>query len=126
MMAIAAITGRAYVGERRAKSAILGVDTIPDRRAVLHWINENSSHCARRNIDDSVDRPTPLRESGKITGQETETLLTPHWRGRNARVQPEQVGDRTRVARSATGTNRRHVLDQRKQVRTRRRRNGDP
>ena len=48
-----------------------------------------------------------------------------HRSRRNTSIQPEQVRDRAGIVRTASRTNRSHVLDQRKQIGTRRRRNGN-
>jgi hypothetical protein len=77
VVAIASVIGGTHVRESRSKPAVLGVDAVADRGAVLHWINENSSDCTRRDVDDIVDRPTALWESSRITRQESEALLAP-------------------------------------------------
>src|ERR1700751_2423121 len=122
-MAIAAAMGRKHVWERCSIAEFVGVNAITNARPELHRIDEDADNGARGDVNNVVDRPASLRKAGKITGQEAKTLLAAHRSRRDTSVQAQQVSDWAPVVRAASWTNRCHVLNQRKEVGTRRRRN---
>ena len=125
MVAVASAVGGANVRERHLKTVTLGVDAVADRRTIFHGIRKDADDCPRRNVHYVVHRSTPLRKSSQIAGQEAESLLAAHRSRGNTGIQSKQVSDGTGIARRASRTDRRHVLHQREQISTWRRRNGN-
>ena len=75
MVAIAPANGWKDIRKFVCKAVVLRVDAVADSRAIFGGIDEDAGNCARSNIHHIIDRPPPLRESGKITGQETQAFL---------------------------------------------------
>ena len=86
VMAVATAMGRKDVWERCSIADFVGVNTIANTRTELHRIDEDADDGAGGDVNDVVDGPPSLRESGQITGQEAKTFLAAHWSRRDTSV----------------------------------------
>lgn len=122
VVAVPAAVSGGDIRESRPVAIFVHIHAIAHRCAVLDGISEDPHDRAGSDIDDVINRTTSLREASQVAYEEAETLLAAYRSRRNTRVQTQQIRDRTGIIGTATRTNRSRVLDQRKQIRTRSRR----
>src|SRR5215467_1384422 len=120
VMAVPPAVGRLHVRKGRAVAYLVDVDAIADARAELYWVGQDAGHGARCDVHDVIIESASIWEASIVPRQEPQALLTAGSRGRNASIQSKQIGDRARVLRPASWTDRSLVLDQREQVGARR------
>src|SRR6185503_5113911 len=113
MMAVSSAIRGKHIGKSVTVPFCVQLDSIADGRGVLHRIEKNSRDRTRGNIDDVVNRSTAIGIASHIASQKTQSFLFPDRGRRNARVQTQQVCDRTGIFWPTSWTNGRHVLNQR-------------
>src|SRR5260370_41810267 len=123
MVTVATAVSRHHIWEGVAITDFVGIHAITDPCAELFWVCQNASYGTSGDINHVVDGAPTLGEAGEVSRQEAQTFLAPDWSGRNTRIQPQQISNRSGIFRGAAWTNRGHVLDQREQVGARRRGN---
>jgi hypothetical protein len=81
VVAVATAMGRKHVWERCSIADFVGVNTIANAGTELHRIDEDAGDGARGDVNDIVDGPPSLRESGKVARQKAESLSVRNFQG---------------------------------------------
>src|SRR5664279_4999449 len=84
--AVAAAIGRHDIGERVVETFGLGLHPVSQRRSVLRRIYQDAGNGARRDVEDIVNRSTPIGITGQVAGQEAKPFLAADWSRGNAGI----------------------------------------
>ena len=115
--AVASIIGRHYVGEGIVEAFRFCVCT-PSPSANPYFVGSTRmpSTARSRDVKHIVDRSASVGIASLIAGDEAKPQLAADRSWWNARVQPQQIGDRSRILGPAPRTDRSLVLHENQQV----------
>jgi len=88
-MAVASVVGGPDVGERRAISVLVHLDSITDARAELDGVNEDPGDRPSGDVGHVIHGPASVGKSSLIANQKSQTLLLIGRSRWNARVQAQ-------------------------------------